>query len=62
FDECVMTGVLTLEEAEGLKQAYLEIRDLGHRLNLSEISRRVSDDRLTAERHHVLTLWQRLLE
>ncbi|MFM5688099.1 bifunctional glutamine synthetase adenylyltransferase/deadenyltransferase, partial [Aeromonas caviae] len=33
FDECVMAGVLTLEQAEGLKQAYLEIRNLGHRLN-----------------------------
>ena len=36
-----MAGVLTLEQAEGLKQAYLEIRNLGHRLNLSEISRKV---------------------
>lgn len=61
FDECVMAGVLTLEQAEGLKQAYLEIRNLGHRLNLSEISRKVGDDQLRAERQRVSQVWQRLL-
>lgn len=61
FDECVMAGVLTLEQAEGLKQAYLEIRNLGHRLNLSEISRKVGDDQLPQERGHVLAVWQQLL-
>ena len=61
FDECVMAGVLTLEQAEGLKQAYLEIRNLGHRLNLSEISRKVGDDQLPRERGHVLAVWQQLL-
>ncbi len=61
FDECVMVGVLTLEQAEGLKQAYLEIRNRGHRLNLSEISRKVGDDQLQPERGHVLAVWQQLL-
>lgn len=61
FDECVMAGVLTLEQAEGLKHAYLEIRNLGHRLNLSEISRKVGDDQLPQERGHVLAVWQQLL-
>ena len=61
FDECVMAGVLTLEQAEGLKHAYLEIRNLGHRLNLSEISRKVGDDQLLTERGHVLAVWQLLL-
>lgn len=61
FDECVMAGVLTLEQAEGLKQAYLEIRNLGHRLNLSEISRKVGEDQLLTERGHVLAVWQQLL-
>lgn len=61
FDECVLAEVLTLEQAEGLKQAYLEIRNLGHRLNLSEISRKVSDDQLLPERRHVLVVWQQLL-
>nr|WP_256353467.1 bifunctional [glutamate--ammonia ligase]-adenylyl-L-tyrosine phosphorylase/[glutamate--ammonia-ligase] adenylyltransferase [Aeromonas sp. sif2416] len=61
FDECVLAGVLSLEQAEGLKQAYLEIRNLGHRLNLSEISRKVGDDQLLTERGHVLAVWQQLL-
>lgn len=61
FDECVLTGVLTLEQAEGLKHAYLEIRNLGHRLNLSEISRKVRDDQLLPERGLVLAVWQQLL-
>ncbi|MNF56340.1 Glutamate-ammonia-ligase adenylyltransferase [compost metagenome] len=61
FDECVLAGVLSLEQAEGLKQAYLEIRNLGHRLNLSEISRKVGDDQLLPERGHVLAVWQQLL-
>ncbi|MGE6108409.1 bifunctional [glutamate--ammonia ligase]-adenylyl-L-tyrosine phosphorylase/[glutamate--ammonia-ligase] adenylyltransferase [Aeromonas sobria] len=61
FDECVMAGVLTLEQAEGLKHAYLEIRNQGHRLNLSEISRKVGDDQLLTERGHVLAVWQQLL-
>ncbi|MBV7598450.1 bifunctional [glutamate--ammonia ligase]-adenylyl-L-tyrosine phosphorylase/[glutamate--ammonia-ligase] adenylyltransferase [Aeromonas sp. sia0103] len=61
FDECVLAGVLSLEQAEGLKQAYLEIRNLGHRLNLSEISRKVDDDQLLTERGHVLAVWQQLL-
>ncbi|WP_349920977.1 bifunctional [glutamate--ammonia ligase]-adenylyl-L-tyrosine phosphorylase/[glutamate--ammonia-ligase] adenylyltransferase [Aeromonas veronii] len=61
FDECVMAGVLTLEQAEGLKHAYLEIRNLGHRLNLSEISRKVSDDQLLPERSLVEAVWQQLL-
>ena len=61
FDECVMAGVLALEQAEGLKHAYLEIRNQGHRLNLSEISRKVGDDRLLTERGHVLAVWQQLL-
>ncbi|MGL5287218.1 MAG: bifunctional [glutamate--ammonia ligase]-adenylyl-L-tyrosine phosphorylase/[glutamate--ammonia-ligase] adenylyltransferase [Aeromonas sp.] len=62
FDECVMTGVLTLAEAEGLKHAYVQIRDLGHRLKLSELSRRVADDELPAERAHVTKMWRQLLE
>ena len=61
FDECVLTGVLTLEQAEGLKHAYLEIRNLGHRLNLSEISRKVGDDQLLPERGLVEGVWQQLL-
>ena len=61
FDECVMAGVLSLEQAEGLKHAYLEIRNLGHRLNLSEISRKVKDDQLLAERQLVSQVWQQQL-
>ncbi|MFC5705999.1 bifunctional [glutamate--ammonia ligase]-adenylyl-L-tyrosine phosphorylase/[glutamate--ammonia-ligase] adenylyltransferase [Aeromonas eucrenophila] len=61
FDECVLAGVLSLEQAENLKQAYLEIRNLGHRLNLSEISRKVGDDQLLAERDHVLAVWRQQL-
>lgn len=62
FDECVMAGVMDLADAEGLKHAYLEIRNLGHRLNLSEVSRRVGDEQLLTERQHVLRLWQQWLE
>ncbi|MCH7370252.1 bifunctional [glutamate--ammonia ligase]-adenylyl-L-tyrosine phosphorylase/[glutamate--ammonia-ligase] adenylyltransferase [Aeromonas sp. MR16] len=61
FDECVLAGVLSLEQAENLKQAYLEIRNLGHRLNLSEISRKVRDDQLLVERDHVLAVWRQQL-
>ncbi|MGY3904623.1 bifunctional [glutamate--ammonia ligase]-adenylyl-L-tyrosine phosphorylase/[glutamate--ammonia-ligase] adenylyltransferase [Aeromonas lusitana] len=61
FDECVLAGVLSLEQAEGLKHAYLEIRNLGHRLNLSEISRKVRDDQLLPERGLVEAVWQQLL-
>ncbi|MGL5660017.1 MAG: bifunctional [glutamate--ammonia ligase]-adenylyl-L-tyrosine phosphorylase/[glutamate--ammonia-ligase] adenylyltransferase [Aeromonas sp.] len=61
FDECVLVGVLTLAQATSLKQAYLKIRNLGHRLTLSEISRKVSGDQLQQERGHVLAIWQQLL-
>ncbi|MGL5596517.1 MAG: bifunctional [glutamate--ammonia ligase]-adenylyl-L-tyrosine phosphorylase/[glutamate--ammonia-ligase] adenylyltransferase, partial [Aeromonas sp.] len=61
FDECVLVGVLTLTQATSLKQAYLKIRNLGHRLTLSEISRKVSRDQLQQERGHVLAIWQQLL-
>ncbi len=58
--EFVMGGI-PLEQTKGLKHAYLEIRNQGHRLNLSEISRKVGDDQLLTERGHVLAVWQLLL-
>lgn len=61
FDECVLAGVLEQNQAQGLKKAYLEIRNLGHRLNLSEISRKVSADQLKNERSLVCQVWQQLL-
>jgi glutamate-ammonia-ligase adenylyltransferase len=54
-------GGIPQEQTKGLTHAYLEIRNRGHRLNLSEISRKVGDDQLLPERGHVLAVWQRLL-
>ena len=61
FDECVLCGLLSQEEAKQLKQAYLAIRDMAHRCTLSGQSRIVEGNELVAERGWVSALWQRLL-
>ena len=53
FDECVLAGLLEPAAAEGLKSAYLAIRDLSHRCTLSGESRLVAADQLLEERARV---------
>jgi len=61
FDECVLCDLLSLQEAERLKAAYLAIRDRAHRCTLSGLSRIVDGGELVTEREWVSALWQRLL-
>lgn len=61
FDECVLCELLSLQEAERLKAAYLAIRDRAHRCTLSGLSRIVDGGELVTERQWVSALWQRLL-
>ncbi|MGR9106173.1 MAG: bifunctional [glutamate--ammonia ligase]-adenylyl-L-tyrosine phosphorylase/[glutamate--ammonia-ligase] adenylyltransferase [Gammaproteobacteria bacterium] len=56
------TGLLAPEEAEFLKSAYFEYRNLGHRAALQERSAFVPDDKLTEIRARVEGIWRRLME
>jgi len=60
LEECVLAGLLSQQEGQALKQAYLAIRDEAHRCTLSGRSRIVPDRLLASERAQVSALWQRL--
>ena len=55
-------GVLTAAEADGLREAYVRLRDAIHHLTLQGRPAVVHDQRFQAERQRVRAMWQRLLE
>lgn len=55
-------GLLTVEQAESLREAYKAYRAVGHRLTLQNRSGVVTDGQLDALRTQVSQLWQELVE
>lgn len=60
FDECGRLGILTMEEVKSLKEAYLEIRGLYHRLSLAEVPRLISIEDRPSVCDDVVTIWNKL--
>lgn len=54
-------GFLSADEAESLKQAYCDYRDLGHRETLQQKPAVVPVDAFTAHRSRVEEIWSRLM-
>ena len=61
FDTMAECGILGLAEVQALKQAYCQMRDEIHRLNLLGLPAYVADDQFVAERQIVQQIWSQCL-
>lgn len=61
LDTLAEAGVLSLQDAEGLKAAYLALRARGHRRALARVDRILGEGELVAERTLVRTQWARFM-
>lgn len=61
FDECERLKILTVDEVRILKEAYLELRGLYHRLSLAEVPRLISIEDKPVICNDVVAIWNKLL-
>ena len=61
FDEARDAGLLTVEDASDLQNAYLLLRSESHRRALQNASGKVSADQFAAERRRVRAIWHKVL-
>ncbi|MCW8330353.1 bifunctional [glutamate--ammonia ligase]-adenylyl-L-tyrosine phosphorylase/[glutamate--ammonia-ligase] adenylyltransferase [Photobacterium sp. SDRW27] len=61
FDTMSECGILSMADAQALKQAYCTMRDEIHRLNLLGLSAYITEDRFVAEREVVQQIWSQCL-
>lgn len=60
LDECARLGILEQGSVDDLKESYIAIRNVGHRMNLQGITRIVFDDELDVYRDKVTRLWKQV--
>ena len=60
LDECARLGILDQGSVDDLKESYIAIRNVGHRMNLQGITRIVFDDELDVYRDKVTRLWKQV--
>ena len=61
FEECVRLNLLSAEDGNYLKEAYLAIRNRYNRQALLGKSKIVPDTELVPEREHVAAIWKRIM-
>ncbi len=61
FEECVRLKLLSPEDGNYLKEAYLAIRNRYNRQALLGKSKIVPDTELVPEREHVAAIWKRIM-
>ncbi|WP_406547601.1 bifunctional [glutamate--ammonia ligase]-adenylyl-L-tyrosine phosphorylase/[glutamate--ammonia-ligase] adenylyltransferase, partial [Succinimonas sp.] len=61
FEECVRLNLLSAEDGNYLKEAYLAIRNRYNRQALLGKSKIVPDTELVPEREHVAVIWKRIM-
>lgn len=61
FDEARDAGLLTVDEATDLQNAYLQLRSESHRRALQNAPSKVSGDQFTTERRRVREIWGKVL-
>ncbi len=62
FDECERFNILSKENVETLKNAYLTIRGYYHRLSLADLPRIVSIKDRPVECDDVVNIWKKVFE
>ncbi len=60
FEECARLGVITGEVADTLKEAYLQLRGIYHRLSLAEQAARIPREEVPASLAQVSAIWQEI--
>jgi len=54
-------GLMSADEAESLREAYISFRSVGHRLTLQGRSSEIADDELRESRDLVATSWDKMM-
>jgi len=62
FEACKDFGLLSVEEEQGLTDAYCKMRDAAHRLSLNKQTRIISADLFIQEREFVKKIWHMFLD
>ena len=60
LDECARLGILSAEDAEALKNAYIAIRSWYHRLSLADLKRILPVSEMPKECEDVKRIWDQI--
>lgn len=62
MEELGRAGILPMEDAERLREAYITLRSTIHRRALQNLNSQVEGDAFESERAYIWSVWQRLME